>query len=186
VITSSEVVSDDRRRERTEALYTLRSATEDPVERARIEDDIIRVNLQMATDATRRFRDRGVPADDVQQIAHLGLVKAVRRFDPDLGHDFLSYAVPTIRGEVLRYFRDKGWMVRPGRAVQEAQSRVFACEQSLYQRLGRAPRPSEIADHLDLDLELVVEAIGATGCFSPASLDVPLPDAGPRSEPASR
>ena len=175
----------DERRERTAALFDRRSGADD-AERAELEDEIIRINLQMATDATRRFRDRGVPSDDVQQIAHLGLVKAVRRFDPDLGHDFLSFAVPTIRGEVRRYFRDHGWTVRPSRAVQEAQSRINASEQELSQRFGRAPRPTEIAEHLGLDLELVVEAIGATGCFSPVSLDTPLRDEGVSSTLGAR
>jgi RNA polymerase sigma-B factor len=106
-------------------------------------------------------------------------VKAARGFDPERATDFLSYAVPTIRGEVRRYFRDHGWTVRPPRSVQQAQSRITAVESDLCQELGRAPRPSEIAERLGLDLDLVVEALAANGCFSPTSLDaVPVESEG--------
>jgi RNA polymerase sigma-B factor len=99
------------------------------------------------------------------------LVKAVRRYEYAPDRDFLSFALPTIRGELRRYFRDVGWTVRPPRSVQEAQSRITRAEGELLQRLGRAPRPSEIAAHLDLDLDLVTEALSANGCFSPSSLE---------------
>ena len=165
--------SREERRERTAALFLRRSQSPVVEERARLSDQLVRINIPVARDATRRFRDRGVPNEDIEQVAYLGLVKAVQGFDPTRGHDFLSFAIPTIRGEVRRYFRDHGWAVRPTRSVQEAQSKINACEAELSQRLGRAPRPTEIADHLDLDLELVVEALGAVGCFTPVSLDAP-------------
>jgi RNA polymerase sigma-B factor len=167
-------VSREDRRVRTEELFARRAEADDPAERARLEEELVRLNLRMASDATRRFRDRGVPDEDVEQVAFLGLVKAVQAFDPARGHDFLSFAVPTIRGEVRRYFRDHGWAVRPTRPVQEAQSKIIGCEAELYQELGRAPRPTEIAAHLGLELDLVVEALGANGCFSPVSLDAPM------------
>jgi RNA polymerase sigma-B factor len=150
-----------------------------PDERAALEDEIIRRNMKMAVDATRRFRGRGIPDDDLQQVAYVGLVKAVRGFDAERGHDFMSYAVPTIRGEVRRHFRDLGWTVRPPRPVQEAQTKILGCQGELLQLLGRAPRPSEIAAHLGLELDLVVEALGANGCFSPASLDAHADDEEP-------
>ena len=161
---------------RTEATARLFAQRADaaPEERATYEEEIVRLNMQVALDATRRFRGRGIDPDDLEQVAYLGLVKAVKGFDPDRGHDFLSFAIPTIRGEVRRHFRDLGWTVRPPRPIQEAQTKIIACEGELYQRLGRAPRPSEIAEHLHIDLDLVVEALGATGCFAPASLDAPL------------
>jgi RNA polymerase sigma-B factor len=150
-----------------------------PDERPALEDEIIRRNMKMAVDATRRFRGRGIPDDDLQQVAYVGLVKAVRGFDAERGHDFMSYAVPTIRGEVRRHFRDLGWTVRPPRPVQEAQTKILGCQGELLQLLGRAPRPSEIAAHLGLELDLVVEALGANGCFSPASLDAYADDEEP-------
>ncbi|GAW49067.1 MULTISPECIES: sigma-70 family RNA polymerase sigma factor [unclassified Nocardioides] len=160
----------EHRSDATTRLFTL-LAQAGPSERRDIEEQIIHRNMKMAVDATRRFRGRGIPDDDLQQVAYVGLVKAVRGFDAERGHDFLSYAVPTIRGEVRRHFRDLGWTVRPPRPVQEAQTKIIGCQGDLLQQLGRAPRPSEIAAHLGLDLELVVEALGANGCFAPASLD---------------
>jgi RNA polymerase sigma-B factor len=123
-----------------------------------------------------RYRNRGIELEDLQQVALLGLTKAAHRFDPDLGHDFLSFAVPTIRGELRRHFRDLGWVVRPPRRVQELQSRISSAQAQLEQALGRSPRPSEVASHLEVDLDHVVEALAADGCFTPTSLDTPLDD----------
>ncbi|MDF1605684.1 sigma-70 family RNA polymerase sigma factor [Nocardioides sp. YIM 152315] len=147
---------------------------ENPADRERIEEELVRINMRVAADATRRFRNRGIATDDLEQVAYVGLVKAVKGFDPDRGHDFLSFAIPTIRGEVRRHFRDLGWTVRPPRSIQETQTKILGCEGELTQQLGRAPRPSEIAAHLGLDLDLVIEALGASGCFAPVSLDATL------------
>jgi len=145
-------------------------------ERHRLEDEIVRVNMSVASDCARRYRGRGIANDDLDQVAYLGLVKAVRGFDAERGHDFLSYAVPTIRGELRRHFRDLGWTLRPPRSIQELQGRILAAEGELVQELGRSPRPSDIARHLDVDLEQVLDALAANGCFKPASLDAPVPD----------
>jgi RNA polymerase sigma-B factor len=163
------------RREATERLLALMvGASED--ERRALQDQVIQVNMQIAVDVARRYRSRGVAAEDLEQVAYVGLVKAARGFDPERATDFLSYAVPTIRGEVRRYFRDHGWTVRPPRTVQQTQARITTAESDLCQELGRAPRPSEIAERLDVDLGLVVEALAANGCFSPSSLDAPPAD----------
>jgi RNA polymerase sigma-B factor len=158
------------RREATDLLLSA-MANADADERQRLEDRLVEVNLQIALDVARRYRSRGVAVEDLEQVASLGLVKAARGYDPERATDFLSYAVPTIRGEVRRYFRDHGWTVRPPRTVQQAQARITAAESDLCQELGRAPRPTEIAESLGLDLDLVVEALAANGCFSPTSLD---------------
>jgi RNA polymerase sigma-B factor len=118
-----------------------------------------------------RYRNRGIDLDDLEQVALLGLTKAAQRFDPDAGHDFLSYAVPTIRGELRRHFRDAGWMVRPPRRVQDLQARIAGAQRELEAGLGRSPRPSEVAAHLEEDLTAVIEALSADGCFTPTSLD---------------
>lgn len=159
------------RREATERLLSLAATAETEAERRAIEDRLVETNMQIAVDVARRYRSRGVAVEDLEQVAYLGLVKAARGFDPDRANDFLSYAVPTIRGEVRRYFRDHGWTVRPPRSVQQAQARITSVESDLCQELGRAPRPTEIADRLGLDLDLVVEALAANGCFAPTSLD---------------
>jgi RNA polymerase sigma-B factor len=163
------------RRAATDRLFAeARDATDG--ERRDLEDEIVRLNMVVAADCARRYRGRGVATDDLDQVAYLGLVKAVQSFDPDRGHDFLSFAVPTIRGELRRHFRDLGWALRPPRSIQELQTRILAVEGDLAQQLGRSPRPSDLARHLEVDLEQVLDALSATGCFSPASLDAPTPD----------
>lgn len=139
-------------------------------------EQLIADHLEVARSIASRYRNRGVDGDDLEQVALLGLTKAAQRFNPDAGHDFLAFAVPTIRGEVRRYFRDAGWVVRPPRRVQELQARIQRVHADLEQQLGRSPRPSEVATHLDVDLDDVVEALSADGCFTPTSLDTPLTD----------
>jgi len=138
------------------------------------ETDLVLAHLDVAHGIARRYRNRGIATDDLEQVARLGLVKAARNYDPAKQTDFLAYAVPTIRGEVRKHFRDQGWMVRPPRRVQEMQSRILAAASELTQQLGRSPRPSEIAAELGEPLGEVEEALAADGCFSPSSLDRPV------------
>ncbi|MDN4162295.1 sigma-70 family RNA polymerase sigma factor [Nocardioides abyssi] len=170
-------LTDSRRRMETARLLSRARASQGEL-RTRYEDDVIALNMGVASDVARRYHGRGIPDEDVDQVAYLGLVKAVRGFDPTLGDDFLSFAVPTLRGEIRRYFRDAGWTVRPPRSVQEVQARVTTAEGELTQRLGRAPRPAEVAEHLDVPLPLVLDSLNATGCFTPVSLDAPWADGG--------
>ena len=130
----------------------------------------------MARSIASRYRNRGIDLDDLEQVALLGLTKAAQRFDPDAGHDFLSYAVPTVRGEIRRHFRDSGWMIRPPRRIQDLQARIVSAQDELERQLGRSPRPSDLAAHLQEDVDDVVEALGADGCFTPTSLDATVGD----------
>jgi len=139
-------------------------------------DDLIETNVGVARSMASRYRNRGIDLDDLEQVALLGLTKAAQRFDPNAGHDFLSFAVPTVRGELRRHFRDSGWMVRPPRRVQDLQTRIASAQEELESRLGRSPRPSEIAAHLDEDTSDIVEALAADGCFTPTSLDARVAD----------
>jgi RNA polymerase sigma-B factor len=136
--------------------------------------DLVVTHLGVARSIARRYRNRGIPLEDLEQVARLGLVKAAQGYDPSRRNDFLAYAVPTIRGEVRKHFRDQGWMVRPPRRVQELQSRILAAASDLTQELGRSPRPSEIAAALDTPVGDIEEALGAEGCFTPSSLDRPV------------
>ena len=172
---SSDLTSIPRgqRREETARLLAEAHDTEDEDQRSLLHDRAIRLNMQVACEIARRYHNRGIATEDLEQVAYLGLTKAVRGFDPTVGTDFLSFAVPTIRGEVRRHFRDHGWTVRPPRWVQELQPQITATEAELFQQLGRSPRPSEIAEHLGEDLDRVVDALAANGCYSPASLDAP-------------
>jgi len=143
-------------------------------ERARLLAEVVELNMVVAEAIASRYRRRGVADDDLRQVAYLALTKAARKFDPEAGHDFLSYAVPTIRGELCRYFRDSGWMVRPPRKVQELQSRIFSAQSEMSLSLGRSPSPTEVAAFLDEPLADVEEALSAEGCFTPTSLDRPV------------
>jgi RNA polymerase sigma-B factor len=134
---------------------------------------VIVLHLDLAHAEASRYRSRGIPLDDLRQVAALALTKATRGYDVSSGHDFLSYAVPTIRGELRKHFRDHGWMIRPPRRIQELQARINRAEQELSSRLGRSPQPAEIAQHLDECTESVIEALASDGCFVPASLDHP-------------
>jgi RNA polymerase sigma-B factor len=157
-------------------------AAELPAELSSTASDLVLAHLGVAHGIARRYRHRGIASDDLEQVARLGLLKAARSYDPAKQADFLAYAVPTIRGEVRKHFRDYGWMVRPPRRVQELQSRILAAAADLTQELGRSPRPSEIASRLDAPVGDIEEALGADGCFSPSSLDRPVsgvPDAPP-------
>jgi RNA polymerase sigma-B factor len=154
-------------------LHVVAPVQSDPRE---LETQLIEDHVAVARSIASRYRDRGIDLDDLEQVALLALIRAARRFDPDAGHDFMSYAVPTIRGELRKHFRDSGWMVRPPRRVQELQARIPRAQEELERRLGRSPRPSEISAHLGEDLDVVVEALTADGCFTPASLDAPVGD----------
>src|ERR1044071_4248492 len=109
--------------------------------------------MDVARSVASRFRRRGIEDDDLAQVAYTALTRAARDFDPGRHKDFLSYAVPTIRGELKKHFRDLGWAVRPPRRVQETQARITRAEGALVQKLGRSPRPSEIAAALGLELD---------------------------------
>ena len=166
------------RRARTDQLWAEVQACVGANRTQTLYEEIIELNIDVAEAVASRYRNRGTDGEDLSQIACLGLAKAVHRFDPGAGFAFLSYAVPTIRGEIQRHFRDHGWAVRPPRAIQELQADIRRALDPLTQSLGRAPRPTEIAAHLEADLEHVIEAMAADGCFTPASLDVPVTDDG--------
>ena len=164
------------RSDRTAELLERACATTCPDEREHLLEEVVVLNMGVARAVSRRFRNKGVPSEDLEQVAFLALTRAARNFDQSLRHDFLSYAVPTIRGELKKHFRDHGWTVRPPRRIQELQGRIISARAVLTQQLGRSPRPSEIAAALDEDLEQVLEALSTDGCFAPASLDRPVGD----------
>lgn len=137
-------------------------------------EQLVLDHLGVARAIANRYRNRGVDSADLQQVAYLGLVKAAQNYQPESGNEFLSYAVPTIAGEVKRYFRDRAWAIRPPRRLQELHSDIVKCKDELRQTLGRSPRPAELAKHLGVDEEQVIEALSMDGCFSPASLDLPV------------
>lgn len=156
----------------TRLLLTQAEACE-TTERERLLTQVVLLNRPVADSVARRFGGRGLDDDDLRQVAYEGLIKAVHRFDPGLGRDLASYAVPTIRGELQRHFRDRGWTVRPTRAVQDAQWRISAAEERLAQRLGRVATTEEIGAETGLSPDEYDAAMAAEGCFTPTSLDRP-------------
>ena len=135
--------------------------------------ELISGHLPLARNIARRYAHRGDNPEDLEQVASIGLVLAVDRFDPDRGTDFLSFAVPTISGEVLRYFRDRAQTIRTPRRLRAMQSMIYEAVGELSQRNGRSPRPSEIAAHLGVDLVHVIEALSAQEVAHTSSLDEP-------------
>lgn len=147
----------------------------DPARR-RQRDAIVTRCLPLAEHIARRFDGRGETHDDLVQVARLGLVNAVDRFDVTRGSDFVSFAVPTIMGEVRRYFRDTGWAVRVPRRMKELHLALGHAVAELSQRLGHAPTVSEIAKFLDIDPEDVAQGLLAGNAYQTVPVENTSPD----------
>jgi len=154
-----------RRSETTRLLTEAAAATGD--ERARLIDEVIIINTSVARAIASRYANRGIAIEDLEQVAYLALVRAAHKYDDRLAEDFLVYAVPTIRGEVKRYFRDHGWTVRPPRRVQELQADVLRMSEEVTDA-------AELAKTLGVSESDVREAQMLKGCFTPLSLDAPV------------
>jgi RNA polymerase sigma-B factor len=127
--------------------------------------------LPLARQLARRYGSAGEPMDDLIQVASVGLVKAIDRYELERGTAFSSFAVPTILGEIKRHFRDAGWTVRVPRAIQERRIKVNRAIPALTGKLGRSPTPGEIAEHIEATSEEVLEALEAAVAYEPVSLD---------------
>jgi RNA polymerase sigma-B factor len=149
-------------------LLVRYARTRDP----KILDELVETFMPLARRLAARYRGDWEPVEDLEQVASLGLVKALDRFDPSRGVAFSSYAVPTILGELKRHFRDRGWSVRFPRDLQERIARVDRGIAELSARLGRAPSVSEVAAKLEIDPEEVLEAMEAGQARHAISLDV--------------
>src|SRR4051795_3218719 len=141
-------------------------------------DQLVERFMPLAAQLARRYRNTSQSFDDLLQVANLGLVQAVDRFDPERGLRFSSFAVPTILGELRRHFRDTGWAVRVPRAVQENVAKVREAQAKLASRLGRSPAPDELSKATRLDHEAVLESLEAADAFQATSLDAPARSSG--------
>jgi RNA polymerase sigma-B factor len=139
--------------------------------RVRLRDELVAMHLAVARHIAAKFRGRGEPGDDLEQVATVGLIHAVDRYDPERGIAFLAYAVPTMMGEVRRYFRDTAWAIRLPRRLSELHVALGRASRELSQTLGSAPTPSQLADHLGASLSDVREALEAGQSYRTASLD---------------
>jgi RNA polymerase sigma-B factor len=138
--------------------------------------ELIEHYLPLAKRLAGRYRNSGESIEDLEQVASLGLIKAIDRFEPGEGA-FARYAVPTIVGELKRHFRDKGWGMRVPRHLQERVMEVNDAVENLATALGRSPTPRDVATYTGAGLEEVLEAMEAAGAYSPMSLDSPQPGA---------
>jgi RNA polymerase sigma-B factor len=164
-----------RREETARLLQEASEATGS--ERDQLIEQVIVLNVGVAHAIAHRYRNRSVPVEDLEQVACMALVRAAQKFDVEQNRDFLTYAVPTISGEIKRHFRDQGWTIRPPRRVQEIQSKVIHAYHRGEEH-GAPPSPARIAEQLDLPEADVSEALQAEGCFRPVSLDVPVTEDG--------
>jgi RNA polymerase sigma-B factor len=174
---SADEIQEERARERAEArdaLFRLRSMPDDHPDHDALREHVIGEYMSYARFVARRFRQRGEPAQDLEQVAYLGLVKAVDNFDPDYGTTFLTYATPIIAGEIKRHFRDTTWDLHVPRRMQELSASVRAAQEQLTQELGMVPGAEDVALFLDLPLEEVVDAYEAVAAYHTASLDTPV------------
>lgn len=158
----------------TNQLLSGPARSDDGSQRDEAIHDAVVLNMPVAQGVASRYRNRGVPIEDLEQVAYAALLRAARNFDPRQADDFLSYAVPSMRGELRKYFRDLAWAVRPPRRVQEIQTRVLDTERELEGRLGRHPTAQDIAEELQEKVGDVEEALLCQGCFTPASLETPI------------
>jgi RNA polymerase sigma-B factor len=177
----SEHSSPDRTQAR-ELFERLTVLPADDPERARIRATLVELHLPLVEYLARRFRNRGEWLDDLTQVATIGLIKSIDRFDLERGVEFSTYATPTIVGEIKRHFRDKGWAVRVPRRLQELKLSLTKAVGELAQREGRAPTVSELAAHLQMSEEEVLEGLESANAYSTVSLDAP--DSGDEDAPA--
>jgi RNA polymerase sigma-B factor len=175
MIASGSSLTRSARQMTTNRLLTVAAGASHPRARERAVEQAVLLNMPVARSLASRFRERGVPVEDLEQVAYIALLRAARAFDPTRAEDFLSYAVPTIRGELKKYFRDHAWTVRPPRRVQEIQAKVLSMQRRL-QENGAHPTVEQIARELEETPNDVDEALTANGCFTPASLDAVFGD----------
>ena len=160
---------------RTQRLLKRAAAARSPVARQRLLNEVVLLNQGMALRIAHRYRGRGVEVDDLEQVALLALIKAVRRFEPGRGRAFAAYAAPSIAGDLKKHFRDHGWGVRPPRAIQELVLSVRSTASDLSQTLHHEPTVAEVAEELQVESDDVAQAMIATQNFTPVSLDAPAP-----------
>lgn len=139
--------------------------------RRELRNRLVELHRPLAASIARRYRDRGEPLDDLVQVAEVGLIKAVERYDPQRGVTFATYATPTIAGELKRHFRDATWAVSVSRRAKDLRSVVWSAIDELSQRLGRPPTVQEIAALIERSPEEVIETIAANDLYRTRSLD---------------
>lgn len=140
-------------------------------------EELVRRFMPLARGLARRYGNSSEPFEDLLQVASLGLLKAMDRYDPERGYPFPSFAVPTILGEMRRYFRDSGWAVHVPRGTQERSLKVRDAQERLANAKGHSPTVNQLAEYLELNTEEVLDALQAIHAYQAVSLDAPRPSA---------
>jgi RNA polymerase sigma-B factor len=156
-------------------LVELHSLPEDSPRRRTLRDQLVESHLPFVIYLARRFSGRSEPLSDLIQVGSIGLIKAIDRFDPERGLEFSTFAAPTILGEIKRHFRDTTWLIHVPRRAQELQTAMTAARSELNQELGRAPTVTELATRLDVDEDIVIEALDVARAHSGVPLDALAP-----------
>ena len=161
-------------REELRALHRRYRDTTDPAEKERIREQLVNAYHDFVYFLARKFQNRGEPLDDIVQVGYLGLIKAIERFDPDLGFEFTTFATLTVAGEIKRHFRDKGTAIRFPRRLQELHQSVVRVNEQMKNELGREPTVAELAERLGVTPDDVTEAMEIGPAYMPLSLDQPI------------
>ena len=161
-------------REELRGLHRRYRDSRDPAERDRIRARLVDAYHDFVYFLARKFQNRGEPLDDIVQVGYLGLIKAIERFDPDLGYEFTTFATLTVAGEIKRHFRDKGTAIRFPRRLQELHQSVVRVNEQMKNELGREPSVQELAERLGVTPEDVTEAMEMGPAQTPISLDQPI------------
>lgn len=182
-LTSEEIneffIKFDQLRESEENLQKSPDKNKDKIEKIKKDikktrDTLIEHHIYIAEILAKKYVNKGIDYDDLFQVASLGLIYAIDRFDVNKGFEFSSYATPTIVGEIKRYFRDKSWVIKVPRRIQELSKKVNTAKVELSQELQRIPSIDDIADYLEISSEEVIEVLDASQVYSPQSLDKTL------------
>ncbi|MGW6691118.1 SigB/SigF/SigG family RNA polymerase sigma factor [Streptomyces sp. NPDC054961] len=148
-----------------------------------VRNTLVELNLSLVKYAARRFRNRSEPLEDIVQVGTVGLIKAINRYDVERGVEFTTFAIPTITGEMKRFFRDTSWSVKVPRRLQELRLDIAKAHDTLEQRLGRRPTDGELAQRLGISTDELAEGLQAANGYTAGSLDAP---AGPEADAAPR
>jgi len=174
VATSPSPASGRLSREELRELHRRYKESTDPGERDRIRARLVDNYRDFVYFLARKFANRGEPLDDIVQVGYLGLIKAIERFDPDIGYEFTTFATLTVAGEIKRYFRDKGTAIRFPRRLQELHQSVLRVNEQMKNELGREPTVGELADRLGVSPDDVTDAMEMGPAYVPISLDQPI------------
>ncbi|MFZ1412887.1 MAG: sigma-70 family RNA polymerase sigma factor [Micropruina sp.] len=166
------------RQQRTESLFSELARVRSTSSRQGIVSELVSLHLDLCDGLARRYAARGIDRDDLNQVARMGLLLALRRYRPEEGPSFTAFAVPTICGELKRHFRDHGWMVRPPRRIQELHAHTRTRRAELEQELGRSATADDIAVELDVEARQVQESDSVASSFRPLSLEAPVSASG--------